>query len=91
MFGSDKLFEVTAATRGVATLAVACSRFYSYSLPLAEESRHSEFKYSPQASSRMVLDCLVTAVFIPSIQYIHYDPSRFQNLPKATLTSLRGG
>eukprot|EP00984_Skeletonema_dohrnii_P017499 scaffold7983_cov63-Skeletonema_dohrnii-CCMP3373.AAC.1 len=49
-----RLIKDTAATRGAATLGVACSsRFYSYSLPLAEESRHSEFKYSPQASSRM--------------------------------------
>eukprot|EP00985_Skeletonema_marinoi_P012386 scaffold5967_cov86-Skeletonema_marinoi.AAC.1 len=57
---------------------------YSNSAPLLEESRYSEFKYSPQASSPMELDCLPRAVHYHLYNIYNTIQDDPQNLPKVT-------
>eukprot|EP00985_Skeletonema_marinoi_P011225 scaffold5318_cov142-Skeletonema_marinoi.AAC.5 len=54
------------------------------SAPLLEESRYSEFKYSPQASSPMELDCLPRAVHYHLYNIYNTIQNDSQNLPKVT-------
>eukprot|EP00985_Skeletonema_marinoi_P027173 scaffold21888_cov177-Skeletonema_marinoi.AAC.1 len=57
---------------------------YSNSAPLLEESRYSEFKYSPQASSPMELDCLPRAVHYHLYNIYNTIQDDSQNLSKVT-------